>query len=243
MPLPNLPVRARVAALLVLAALCVGVLIAIGPIVQGPGYYDFPDARVLLGVPAFWNVVSNLPFAVVGVIGLRATARQAPALRAAWAALFTGIFLTAFGSGFYHLAPAAPRLLFDRLPMTIAFASVFALALSDRVDERLGGRLLLPMIAVAGGSALFWYVTGDLRVYAFVQGYPMLAVPLLLVIARGRNLDGRWFIAAVLVYFAAKVLERFDGRIYDALGHVISGHALKHLVAAGACWCLYRMAR
>ena len=243
MPLPNIPVGARVAALVALALACVGVLLVIGPIVQGPGYYDFPDSRALLGVPAFWNVVSNLPFAVVGVIGLRATARQAPPLRTPWAALFAGIFLTAFGSGFYHLAPAAPRLRFDRLPMTIAFAAVFALALSDRVDERLGGKLLWPMIAVAAGSALFWFVTGDLRVYAFVQGYPMLAVPLLLLVARGRHLDGRWFIAAVLVYFAAKVLERHDGRIYDALGHAVSGHALKHLVAAGACWCLYRMAR
>ena len=54
---------------------------------------------------------------------------------------------------------------------------------------------------------------------------------------------GLALIAAVLVYFVAKVLERFDGRIYDALGHAISGHALKHLVAAGACWCLVRMAR
>ena len=55
-PLPNLPVGARVAALVALALACVGVLLVIGPIVQGPGYYDFPDSRVLLGVPAFWNV-------------------------------------------------------------------------------------------------------------------------------------------------------------------------------------------
>ncbi len=243
MPLPNISVGARVAALVALALASIGVLLAIGPIVQGPGYYDFPDSRVLLGVPAFWNVVSNIPFAVVGVIGLRATWRQAPALRAPWAALFTGIFLTAFGSAFYHLAPSGSRLLFDRLPMTIAFGSVFALALADRVDPRLGARLLLPFLVLATGSALFWYVTGDLRVYAFVQGYPMLAVPLLLLVARGRHLDGRWFAAAVLVYFGAKVLERFDGRIYHALGDAISGHALKHLVAAGACWCLYRMTR
>jgi hypothetical protein len=240
-PLPNLPVRARIAALVALALACVAVLLLIPPIRQGPGYYDFPDSRVLLGVPAFWNVLSNLPFAIVGIIGLRATARQPAPLRAPWLALFAGIFLTAFGSGFYHLAPSASRLLFDRLPMTIAFASVFALALADRVDPRLGTRLLLPFLLIAAGSALYWYVFGDLRPYAFVQGYPMMAVPLLLLLARGRHLDGRMFAAAVGVYFAAKVLERFDGRIYDALGHVISGHALKHLVAAVACWCLYRM--
>jgi hypothetical protein len=43
---------------------------------------------------------------------------------------------------------------------------------------------------------------------------------------------------ALACYVAAKLLEALDARIYDALGHAISGHSLKHVVAAGAMWAL-----
>jgi hypothetical protein len=35
------------------------------------------------------------------------------------------------------------------------------------------------------------------------------------------------------------VLEYFDDQIF-AIGHVVSGHTLKHLVAAAACWVVLR---
>lgn len=42
-----------------------------------------------------------------------------------------------------------------------------------------------------------------------------------------------------MVYALAKVFEYFDEQIY-AIGHVVSGHTLKHLVAAAACWVVLR---
>ena len=214
------------------------------PIRQGPRYYIFPDERTILGVPYFWNVVSNLPFAIIGAVGLAAVASRPAPLRPAFAALFAGVFLTAFGSAWYHLAPSAGRLLFDRLPMTIAFAAAFALVLGDRIAPRLAApRWLAALIAIAAGSALAWYATGDLRPYAFVQGYLLLAVPLLVALFPGRHLDGARIAAALACYLAAKVLERYDDQVYDALHHLVSGHALKHLAAAWACWHLHRAAR
>ena len=41
------------------------------PIAQDPTYHQFADQRTLLGIPNFWNVVSNLPFVLVGAMGLR----------------------------------------------------------------------------------------------------------------------------------------------------------------------------
>jgi hypothetical protein len=41
-----------------------------------------------------------------------------------------------------------------------------------------------------------------------------------------------WIVAAAL-YALAKVLEHFDDAIYS-IGHFVSGHTLKHLVAAAA---------
>lgn len=231
---------------LLLAAVAIGaalILLALPPIRQGPRYYIFPDERTILGIPYFWNVVSNLPFAVVGIAGLAAMASRPPALRVAVGALFAGVFLTAFGSAWYHLAPSAGRLLFDRLPMTISFAAAFALVAADRIDQRAARPAsVAALIALAAGSALAWYWTGDLRPYAFVQGYLLLAVALMLALFPGRELDGRRLAAALLLYLVAKVLEKFDDQVYDALGHLVSGHALKHLAAAWACWQLHRSA-
>ena len=51
--------------MLFLAGLGIVSLIGLGflpPIAQDPLYHAFADQRALLGVPHFWNVVSNLPF-------------------------------------------------------------------------------------------------------------------------------------------------------------------------------------
>src|SRR3984957_8411077 len=46
------------------------------PLPRDQGYHDFADQRILLGVPNFWNVVSNIPFIVIGALGLRQSRRD-----------------------------------------------------------------------------------------------------------------------------------------------------------------------
>jgi hypothetical protein len=46
-------------------------LLLLPPISQDQNYHQFADQRTLLGVPNFWNVVSNLPFIAVGAAGLQ----------------------------------------------------------------------------------------------------------------------------------------------------------------------------
>src|SRR5262245_27190595 len=84
------------------------------PVVQNQGYHAFADTRRLLGIPNFWNVVSNLPFVLVGILGLAKTRGMTARI------LFAGVTLTCFGSAYYHLAPDDARLVWDRLPMTMA---------------------------------------------------------------------------------------------------------------------------
>jgi len=36
---------------------------------QDPTYHQFADDRTLLGIPNFWNVVTNIPFVLVGIFG------------------------------------------------------------------------------------------------------------------------------------------------------------------------------
>ncbi|MGC1960471.1 MAG: hypothetical protein WA683_22930, partial [Pseudolabrys sp.] len=45
-------------------------LLLLPPISQNQNYHDFADQRTILGIPHFWNVVSNLPFIAVGAAGL-----------------------------------------------------------------------------------------------------------------------------------------------------------------------------
>ena len=46
--------------------------------------------------------------------------------------------------------------------------------------------------------------------------------------------------AALALYAGAKLLESLDPEIY-ALGHIVSGHTLKHLAAAGAAYFILLM--
>jgi hypothetical protein len=99
-------------------------LLLLPPISQDQDYHQFADQRTLLGIPNFWNVVSNLPFIVVGALGLRRF-YQKPATFA----LFSGFLLTGFGSSYYHWNPSDETLLWDRLPMTLCFMAILAIAI------------------------------------------------------------------------------------------------------------------
>jgi hypothetical protein len=210
-------------------------------IAQDPAYHRMADVRTLLGIPNALNVLSNLPFAVVGVLGLmqvlsRRTVQEDD--RGAYVAFFGGTLLTAFGSSYYHLAPDNGRLVWDRLPMTVAFMGLLAAIVAERLSASLGRALLLPLLLAGAGSVAYWYRTemggaGDLRPYALVQFGSLLAIVFIVVLfpdVRGR-LGTRFLVAGLVAYAAAKILELADGPIFDRLGWV-SGHSLKHVLAA-----------
>jgi hypothetical protein len=203
---------------------------------------NFADGRTILGIPNGLDVLSNLPFALVGLLGFVRLPRVVPELRREACTLYVALIAVLAGSSFYHLAPSAGRLLFDRLPITVAFMSVFALVLGDRVSPRLAHRLHPVLLLAAAGAALHWYFGGDspgggdLRPYALVQAVPLVALPALLVFFPGR-LDERRLALAVLFYGSAKLCELGDAWIWEQ-GGFVSGHTLKHLLAGVACFFL-----
>src|SRR5579872_2125467 len=137
-------------------------LLLLPQINQDQTYHDFADQRTILGIPHFWNVVSNLPFIAVGVAGLR-RAHHDPAI----VLLFLGILMTGFGSSYYHLDPNDKTLFWDRLPMAISFMAILALAIGERLDAKAGAILLWPLIAIGVFSILLWRWNGDLRLYGW----------------------------------------------------------------------------
>lgn len=235
---------------LIVALICV----FLPRIPQPQSYHAFADHRSLLGVPNFGDVASNLPFAVVGVMGIafvlrsgcNSAARQFIDSRERWPYLvaFAGILLTAFGSSYYHLDPNNARLVWDRLPIMVAFTATAAALITERVQIRLG-LLLLPVLLTMGiASVLQWYASelhgvGDLRFYAAVQvGSTLVLLIVLLFPARYNR--GSDLAVVVGLYALAKILEASDKPTFYA-GHVVSGHTLKHLAAAAAGYWLLRM--
>lgn len=225
------------APLLMLAAVVLLFLLT-DPLPQDVGYHDFADARALAGLPNAANVLSNLPFLVAGLWGVwLVSAREVSGhLRPAWGMFFASIFLTAVGSGWYHLSPDNASLVWDRLPMTMAFMSMLTVLVGEYLDAALARLLLVPLLLVGGASVAWWGYTeglgaGDLRPYALVALLPMpLIIALLLWKGRGHYLTRPlWFLVAA--YLLAKIFEFLDREIY-ALGNTISGHSLKHLAAA-----------
>jgi hypothetical protein len=148
---------------------------------------------------------------------------------------YLGVVLTGFGSAFYHLWPDHDRLVWDRLAMTIVFMSFVATIISERISIRAGFFLLFPLLIAGGGTVVFWIMgehrgVGDLRPYILVQYYPMLLIPIILLCFPSRYTRGGDIVVMLLFYGLAKAAEIYDGEIL-ALGQIVSGHTLKHLLA------------
>lgn len=220
-------------ALLVAVALAGGLGAALlPPIHQDLAYHDFADRRAILGIPYGLNVLSNVGFLLVGAWAFARVARasQPPWQRGAGLLFAAGLVLTGLGSAWYHAAPSNAALVWDRLPLSALFPTVFAVAIGDRVSERAGRLLLVPLVISALASVLWWQRTDDLRAYAVAQFLPLLLIPLMLALFAGRR-PARPLLAGVVVYAAGKLAEVSDGAVL-AVGGLVSGHTLKHLLAA-----------
>jgi hypothetical protein len=217
-----------------LTAISFAVLWLLPPIPQDQAYHGFADAHRLLGIPNFWNVVSNLPFVVIGAVGLWQFHRDPVTV-----VLFGGILLTGIGSAYYHWAPSDDTLFWDRLPITLAFMAMLATLVEERVDARLGRALLWPLLAVGLVSLLVWRWTDDLRLYGWVQFFPCIALPVLLIFCPAKYTGTSYWFMALGFYVLSKLAEYFDRAIFS-VGSVVSGHTIKHLAAAAACYAILR---
>jgi hypothetical protein len=219
----------------------VGILSA-GPIAQHERFDILADDRTLLGIPNFANVVSNLPFLIVGIAGLLLhRRRRGDGAQTAWRWFFSGVGMICFGSAYYHLIPNHGTLVWDRLPMTIAFMALFVALLSEHVDARFERRLLWPAILIGMASVGWWHVSGDLRLYLWVQLAPLLAIPLMLLLYRSPFTHRGYLLYGLGLYALAKAAELYDRPVLDVTGGVLSGHSLKHLFAAAGIACVYLM--
>ena len=219
------------------------------PLPQDPTYHVFADRRTFFGIPNCWNVCSNLAFVLVGAFGLRPFSRlRLSSSRTAYVVFCLGVGGVGFGSAYYHYAPSTPTLVWDRLPMTVAFMALFAMVVRDRISASCGRVLLWPLVLAGVTSVGYWHWSefhgrGDLRAYAVIEFLPMLLMPLMLILYSGTGLRTPWLWGTLGTYAVAKVAEHFDAAMYDTTG-LVSGHSLKHVFGALAVlWVLFAVRR
>ncbi|PWT81761.1 MAG: alkaline phytoceramidase [Acidobacteria bacterium] len=244
--------QARVLVLLALTVVPIVLLAVVPPFAQPLWYHDFADQRCLFCIPHCLNVVSNLPFLIVGLWGMAYLMRCEPSVRFEqhqdrwyYGFFFFAVALTGIGSAYYHSDPTNERLLWDRLPLAMAFMALFAMVIAERISYRAGITLFMPLVILGGGTVVYWHFTeqwgrGDLRPYLLVQLYPLLAIPLILLLFPARFTLTQDLFAALLCYLFAKGLELADRVVY-AQGAIVSGHTLKHLIAALAPYFVLHM--
>lgn len=217
--------------IIILAAVCG--LYMFGPIAQDPAYHDFADQRTVMAIPNILDTISNIPFLIVGLLGLLAIRKATDApLRPLYTTFFAGITLTSFGSAYYHLAPCDATLVWDRLPMTVAFMSIFAVIISEQIHKKAGYILIIPLLLFGVRSVYYWHLTGDLRPYILVQFLPIVLMPMMLFMHPARAGLRNNMMMLIGGYGISKILEQLDLQLYDITNHAISGHSLKHVVAA-----------
>ncbi|RZL64058.1 MAG: hypothetical protein EOP81_09805 [Variovorax sp.] len=206
----------------------------------------FADGRAWHGLPNALDVLSNLPFLVLGVWGLRqlhwldrshvteSAGGEAPvnALDCAWL-FFAGLIATSVGSTFYHLQPDDTlRLAADRAGMAVAFAGLIGFAVCEKVSQRAGWAAAWFALGSGLLAVAVWHETGNVLPWALVQ-FGGMALVLTLAIARPMpgaiGLRLGW---VIFFYALAKGFELGDHAIYEATQHIVSGHSLKHMVAA-----------
>ena len=228
-----------------IAILAVVGVFSLPPLAQDPEYHNFADDRTILGIPNFYDVISNLPFLMVGVSGLifQKTTWNHENLnvleKRLWLILFCAIALTSFGSAYYHCLPNNDRLVWDRLFIALTLMTLLSIIMVERMQ---GGRWVFPVLALfAIGSVIYWdnteqRGTGDLRPYILAQFFPLAAIPAICALFPAPHKQTRQLVFAFGWYALAKLFEHFDRGIFEVLG--ISGHTLKHLAAGMGAFCL-----
>lgn len=239
----------KIGILFLLFCVLVVILYRAPPISQEVSYHQFADTRSLFGIPHFANIASNLLIILLGAWGISLLSSSKPLNfhhtqeRVVWGIFFGGVILASLGSMFYHWHPSNLSLAVDRFPLSVVFMSFFSLMLIERVHFRIG-LWLTPLLLLLGITSVFYWMftenllQGDLRPYALVQFFPILAIPLILILFPASYPGQKWLWISLVAYSVAKGFELTDRETFAFFHEQLSGHTLKHFFVGISLFCI-----
>ena len=206
------------------------------PHAQEQAYHAFADQRAWAALPNALDTLTNGAFIVVGGLGLYwlksgSFHAQSINMRLSIRLFSLGAIAIGLTSAYYHLDPTDSSLVPDRMAMAFTFAAVLAMMAQDRVSSRAGTWTLLTVLVLGPCSVLIWAMTGNLAPYYVLQ-FGGLLLLIMMLLLRGSCGRGPGFVALLVCYTLAKISEASDLQIFAATQQLISGHSLKHILAA-----------
>lgn len=202
-------------------------------------YFLFADNLTRFGINNCSDVLSNLGFLVASIYGLfilKSSNKIPISYKTPLITIIVGAFLTCFGSAYFHNNPNSDTLFWDRMPMTIGFSGVVILMLMDRLHYH---KLVIPLsivLVMTGLLTVFGWHTKifTLRPYLIVQYGCLIFTFLTLLLTKPSYIKTGTMLFALSFYVLAKLTEKYDILIFNITSNAISGHTIKHLLAAVA---------
>lgn len=222
---------------------------------QDLAYHNFADQRVLLGIPNCLNVISNFPFLLVGAWGLFMLMRSGgsgpnPCESNGTLAVLVLLCRRSAHRFRLQLLPPSPRERPTRLGPSADDDWFHGAGRSSNsgTNQRQSRRASLGAFVAPRDFQCFLLESYGMRrtrrlapvrarAVRLPAGHPAADRGLSVAIhARQR------YVISLAIYALAKIFEAADRPIF-ALGHIVSGHTLKHFAAAASACRLLRMLR
>ena len=118
--------------------------------------------------------------------------------------------------------------------MALGFVGILTAVLGEHIGEAYELRVYFPTLAAGIAGIVMGHFADDLRIYAWVQFGSLLVIVLTLCLFRARYSHRAHIAGAFGFYVLAKLAEASDRPLFELTDHVMSGHSVKHLLAAAA---------
>ena len=125
----------------------------------------------------------------------------------------------------------------------MGFMGLFSAVLTEFINPKLEKFLLVPAVIIGMLSVIYWHYADDLRFYIWLQAVTFLAITAVIFMYERRFTLRRYLLYTFGFYILSKFAEFSDSTIYSATNNLLSGHTLKHVLAALAVFSVYLMLR